>query len=235
MGWQTVLGGASNLLSGGGGDSLGSLVKLLGDLHGQSQANKIVRQGNVATAAETQQNALYQALLDPNNPMTQQLSAQDRANNLANFQRQISEMQLADRRSVNAGRVPTFFNPERADEAVSYLTSRGLPQMDALAQQQAQARILQAAQGIGGLQGAQQGRQNLAMAQGLSNSAQQQTLPTQILDILRSIGGPQQTPMGKPAAPAPAPTQMSGYNLYGQYAPPKNTYNLTSNQMRYPS
>lgn len=184
------------------------LVSLIANMRGQKQASQAITRGNVPTEAETQQNALYQALLDPNSPLLRRLAEQDRATNLEGLQSGIRERQLADRREVSMGRAPTFFNPERADEAVSFLTSRGLPQMNALAQEQAQNRIIRAATGYSSMQPAQQGRLNTAMQQGVSNASYGSQIPPQILEILKSLGqsqGPQYDPrmVAKPAPYGP--------------------------------
>lgn len=175
-------------------DSVSPLVKLISQLQGQRGANKAITQANVPTQAETDSNALYRALLDPNSPLMAHLTEQAKTDNLSGFQSQINEMQLADRRSASMGRAPTFFNPERADEAVSYLTSRGIPQMNALAGQQAQNRIVQAAGGISGFAPAQQGRQKIQMQQGVSNATSNSMIPDQIMKILQQFGGGQQLP-----------------------------------------
>ena len=170
-------------------DVLGPAAKLYGEVRGQKQANQAINQSNVPTQAEAQQNALYQALLDPNSPLLRRLVEQDRATNVADLQTGIRERQLADRRAQALGRSPTFFNPERADEAVSFLTSRGLPQANALAQETAQNKIIRAATGYSGMQRGQQDRLNTSMQQGVGNAAYQSGIPQRIIDILNGKGG----------------------------------------------
>jgi len=172
-------------------DTIGPIASLVGQIVGQRKASQAVTRGNVPTQAETQQNALYQALLDPNSPLLARLSEQARTEGMAGLQSGIRERQLADRREVAMGRTPTFFNPERADEAVSFLTSRGLPQLNALAQEQAQNKIIRAATGYSGLQGAQQDRLRTTMQQGVSNASYGSQIPQQILDILKGLNQPQ--------------------------------------------
>lgn len=182
-------------------DSIGPIANLIAGIRGQKQANSAITQSNVPTQAETQQNALYQALLDPNSPLLASLSEQDRVKNLEGFQSQIRAMQLADRRGQAMGRAPTFFNPERADEAVSFLTSRGLPQLNALAQEQAQNRIIRAATGYSTMQPAQADRLNTTMQQGVSNASYGSQIPKQILDILKGINQPQTPNYGQNYGP----------------------------------
>ncbi len=169
------------------------LLNLAGGVYGRNQANKAITQNNVPTAAETQQNAIYQALANPNSPMMKQATDQARAQNLSDFQSQLNEMQLADRRAGQMGRAPTFFAPERADETMSYLTSRGLPALNAAATQQARAGLTATAQGYGTLQNAQAGRLSTTTQQGVSNAQYNGGTPAAILNILR--GTPQQQPV----------------------------------------
>ena len=206
------------------------LVSLISDMRGKNQAYGAARAGNVPSQAETQQNALYQALLDQNSPIMKQLVDQDRATNLADLQTGIRERQLADRREVSMGRRPTFFNPERADEAVSFLTSRGLAGANTLANQTAIQRLLSAASGFGNLQPAQVGRLKQGTETNISQASYGSTVPNRILEILQQLGQ-----SSTPAAPAPPKQQqLSGYKQYGQYGRPSaSPYELISNQMRY--
>lgn len=201
-------------------DSVNPLVSLIAGIQGRNRANKAVTAGNVPTAAETQSNAIYQALLHPDSPLMQSASEQDRARNLADFQQQLTEMQLADRRAQSMGHAPTFFQPERADEAISYLTSRGLPQVNAMSQQQTNQRLLQAASGISGQVGPQQQRLNTTRQQGVSNASYGSQVPNQIMSILQGLSGPSAS-----STPS-APTAQKQY----PYTPAPPQYN----QMRYP-
>lgn len=173
-------------------NDLAPWVDLAGQIFGRNQANKAVTKNNVATRAEIESNALYRAMLDPNSPQMRALTEQNRAQNLSDFQQQLNQMQMADRRATSLGRAPTFFNPERADESLSYLTSRGLPQLNALAQQQAMSQMGNTAAGIRGTMAAQQGRLDTRMQQGVSNASYNSGIPSRIVDILSSLGGQSQ-------------------------------------------
>lgn len=166
-------------------DSVSPIVSLIGQIYGQNASNRAISKNNVATPAEKQSQALYAALADPNSPLLKQLTESQRADNLSGFQQQITEMQLADRRAGALGRSPTFFNPERADEAVSYLTSRGIPKLNEAAQSQAMQRILAAAGGQANAMPAQQNRQMINMQQGVSNANYASAIPEQLLNLFR--------------------------------------------------
>ena len=168
-------------------NSIGPLVNILSAVNGYRNANNAVSGNNVATASEKKSQALYAALADPNSPLLKQLTDQQQEQNLSDFQQQLTEMQLADRRAQAMGRSPTFFNPERADESLSYLTSRGLPQLRQQSQNQALARIQAAAGGIGGAMGAQQNRQQINMQQGVSNAVTNSGIPAQIIAALQGL------------------------------------------------
>lgn len=183
-------------------------------IYQQKQANKVVKKYNVPTAAEKQSAKLYAALADPNSPLLQQFTQQQRDLNLADFQTQIREMQLADRRAGQMGRSPTFFQPERADEVVNYLTTRGMAGLNANAQQQAIDRIRQAAGGVQTNQPYQADRLGISAQNALKNTA---AIPQTLMDIF----SPKQTPMytaqdlfskiGKPASYGPQ--QLINWNI----------------------
>lgn len=199
------------------------LVNTVSGIYNRNQANKAINKYNVPTAAETQSNALYQAMLDPNSPQMQALTATNKAQNLSNFQQQLTEMQLADRRAGAMGRAPTFFNPERADENMSYLTSRGLPQLNYLAQQQAMGQLKAGAEGISGQIAPQYQRNSIGMQQGISNANYQSTIPQSIIQALSGMGnqGQSQTPMIQSGSSQSYinPNQYTYYpiNKYNQY------------------
>lgn len=197
-------------------NSVSPVVNILAQLQGRKQANKAITAGNVPTAAEVQQNALYKALSDPNSPLLAQMTAQDRASNLSSFQQQLTEMQLADRRAGANGQAPAFFSPETADQTMSYLTSRGLPQLDAASRQSAQARILAAAGGYGGMVPAQAGRNAIGIQQGVSNAQSGSQIPQMLMSSLSGLFGTQ-----KQGQPAQQTAPMMGYQMpmYGQQSP----------------
>ena len=168
-------------------NTIAPFVQMASGVMGQRKNDKIIRQSNVATAGETQANELYKALLDPNSPILRGLSDEARKRALEDFQSQIRTMQGADRRSVSMGRTPTFFNPERADEAVSFLTSRGMPQLGALADQHARNRIIEAATGFRQAVPQEVARQTLGRQNAVSNSTYQAGIPNQIIDLLRGM------------------------------------------------
>lgn len=171
------------------------LMNLAAGFIGQRNANKAITKNNVPTAAELEHNKIIQELMNPDSPLLKRLSERDRQSALEAFQGQIRTMQTADRRNTAMGRQPTFFNPERADEAVSFLTSRAMGPMGAGADELARNRILQAATGYRQMMPAQQGRLDTRMQQGVSNAAYTTALPNQISEILRSlgVGGQQQS------------------------------------------
>lgn len=192
-------------------NTVSPLVELVGHIAGQKKANAAFKQYNHPTKGEVQANALYQALLDPDSPLVNRLYEEEKSGLLDDFQSQIRTMQNADRRSAAAGRTPTFFNPERADEAISFLTSRGLPQVSALADQQARNRILDSARGFSGMVPAQTNRQDLNRDQALSRAASRQQIPTQIMDMLRGLISPPQGPTR-----TGQPIQSFNPNIYNQ-------------------
>ncbi len=161
-------------------------LSFAGNIYGQRQANKAVSKYNVPTQAEQQSAQLYAALADPNSSLMQKFTKEEQAMSMSDFLSQLRGMQNADRRQQSMGRSPTFFNPERADEAVSFLTSRGLPRINQMASEAAQNRILRAASGIQSNQGPQAQRLQTGMQQGVSNAAYKSQIPQQIANIFNS-------------------------------------------------
>jgi len=166
---------------------LGPAINLASQIWGQRSANRAVSRYNVPTGAEKRTNALYEAILNPNSGLLQQLSQQERDQAQSAFLSQLREMQLADRRAQAMGRAPTFFNPERADESINFLTSRGLPMLNAIASERAQNRVTGAATGIGGLIPQQVARNTVGMKQGVSNAAYLSQMPNYLLNAI--MGG----------------------------------------------
>lgn len=164
-------------------------LNLAAGIYGQMQANKAVKKYNVPTAAETQSAQLYAALADPNSQLVQQFQKQEQEQGMAAFLSQLRSMQGADRRQQALGRSPTFFNPERADEAVSFLTSRGMPGIAANAKTAALNRILAAANGIQTNQGPQADRLKVAGGQAISNAAY---IPAAVMKAFGQTQQPQQ-------------------------------------------
>ena len=79
------------------------------------------------TPSEAQANSLYQALLDPNNSLVKQNTDANKIEGMQNLLMQLKQMQLQSARGQARGLRPSFFAPERADETINYLTTRGQP------------------------------------------------------------------------------------------------------------
>lgn len=204
------------------GGQMSPLINILSSLNGMRNVNGAINRNNVATPAERSSQAIYAALADPNSPILKNMTDTQDATNLNNFQRQITEMQLADRRAQSMGRSPTFFSPERADETVNYLTTRGLPQLHQAAQDTAMQRLIEAAGGQAGAMGPQAARQQVSGYQGISNAVTNTGYPAQIIAALQ----------GKD--PNSIQNPMMGF--MNQSPMLNNTYNqntTSSNQMRY--
>lgn len=125
------LGDIGNYSSGAqSGGALGGILELL---KGRS-ANKYAKR-NVDLVAnrqpsqsETRSNALFEALLQPNNSLVRSQQEEGTRLGIEGLLTQIRQMQNADRRSVARGRRGgTFSDPERRDEFLDYSISRGLP------------------------------------------------------------------------------------------------------------
>jgi hypothetical protein len=170
---------------------------------------------NVQTPAEKQAFALYQALSDPNSPLLAQMAQEEEAQGASGLLSTIRAMQNADRRQGALGRQNTFFNPERADEAVDFLTSRGMPGIAQQAKQTAMDRILRSAQGMTGQIAPQAARQERALGQKMELIESQGKIPQQLLDIFSATRGPTPDQISKFYQPA-KPGSSTYFNNVGR-------------------
>lgn len=125
------------------------------------------------TAAEQRANSLFEALLQPNNSLVKQMSQDNLQQGMSNFLMQLKQAQMMDARRMSRGQRGTFFNPERADETISYLTTRGLPAISRQATEDARNQIAQSAAGIAGQIGPQAARQQRQLSAMQTNAALQ--------------------------------------------------------------
>lgn len=183
-------------------NTIAPFVQMASGVMGQRATSKAAARGNAPTAAEIQYNNIVQELMNPDSPLLKRLSEKDRQSAIDAFQGQIRTMQTADRRNVALGRQPTFFNPERADEAVSFLTSRAMGPMGAGADELARNRLVQASTGYQNLMPTQQARLNSQTDEAKRLAAYRSEVPNQIIDVLRgmvsqrSLTNPQSRDMG---------------------------------------
>lgn len=93
------------------------------------------------TPSEAKASSLFQALLDPNNSLVKQNTDINLQKGMQDFLMQLKQMQMLDARRSNRGMRGTFFNPERADETINYLTTRGMPAIAEKAREKATGDI----------------------------------------------------------------------------------------------
>lgn len=132
--------------------AVGPIQQILGAIRGP-QKPKIQPQ----PAAEKYAMSLLRALADPGNSLLKSIQQEEFQNLRSGQQSDIKSKVLADRREQSMGRSPVFFDPERADENISYQISRGTPLLQQQAHQNAIQRILKAA-GVGDYAGAESDR-----------------------------------------------------------------------------
>lgn len=93
------------------------------------------------TASEQQAMSLLLALQDPNNSLIKSNTQANLQKGMEDFLMQLKQMQMLDARRLQRGNRSTFFQPERADETIDYLTSRGMPAIAEQARQTAKQDI----------------------------------------------------------------------------------------------
>lgn len=106
--------------------------------------------------SQQQAASMLLALNQPNNSLVEQETQQNMQKGMQDFLMQLKQMQMLDARRMGRGVRPTFFNPERADETVNYLTTRGLPAMTEAARNKARSDIAGRAQTLSGIGDAEQ-------------------------------------------------------------------------------
>lgn len=117
----------------------------------------------VAPEGERLATSLLMALNQPNNSLVQQESQADLQKGMGDILSVLKQQQMMDSRRMGRGLRGTFYSPERADEAMSYLTSRMLPNLSYAATQNARNNIRSRAQDFLGLGQAQGERDNTNM------------------------------------------------------------------------
>lgn len=172
---------------------------LIDAIQGPRRYNDIYRQAGQPTAGEMQAQALYGALAQPNNSYVRQMSEAEMRANTEALLSQLRSMALTDRRAQLRGQRGTFFNPERADETIDFLVSRGAPAMRTQAEQTARSNIASSAAGLMGnavLESQRQSNQlNMRLAQEALRAksggyaGQIGQLGSGLEDLIRAIGG----------------------------------------------
>jgi len=112
------------------------------------------------TPSEAQANSLFQALLDPNNSLVKQNTDINMQKGMQDLLMQLKLMQMQGTRQQARGVRNTFFNPERADETVNYLLTRGQPAIADNARNTAKTDIRNTAQSLLGFVPGEQARSN---------------------------------------------------------------------------
>lgn len=199
-----------------------SIGGLLNAIRGNKGIDQIVDQSQQPTDAESWYSSLMDDLLNPNSQHVNDLAQSDYKANTEAFLTQLKEMGLQSQRMAARGQRPTMFNPERRDETLDYLVSRGLPQMQQAARDNARKTISDAASGIKGMIPVQYLRQQGATKAMQTQEASRQIAPmSRTMDVLGGIQGlikaisPQQQPAPSSKFIEPMPTKPSFFSMFG--------------------
>lgn len=112
------------------------------------------------TPSEAQANSLFQALLDPNNSLVKQNTDVNMQRGMQNLLMQLKLMQMQGARGQARGLRNVFFSPERADETINYLLTRGQPAIAENARETAVNDIRSTATSLQGFGRMEQERRN---------------------------------------------------------------------------
>lgn len=145
------------------GTGIGSLLGALGK--GKPKLNY------GPTPSEMQANSLFQALLDPNNSLVKQNTDANMQKGMLDFLMSLKQMQMAGNRAQARGVRSAFFSPERADESINYLLTRGQPAIVEKARETARNDIYNTANALKGFAGIEQSRINAQNQNAITNAA----------------------------------------------------------------
>lgn len=190
MPWLNQSSGFDSLIDVGSG--IENLFNLFNN-PGKAVQKAAVNQG--PTPSERTAASLYGALVQPNNSLIKQLSEDNLQRGVGAMLSQIRAMKMAGNRQLARGQRSTFFNPERADESIDFVTSRGLPALQELAMNRAREDVTKAASGFGGLskneylrqQAQQRARETMAAQQ--NQGGKVKAAGNSIGDIMKTVGG----------------------------------------------
>jgi hypothetical protein len=148
--------------SGGGGFSLDGLA---GGLSGIGSLMNAFGMGKPKpnygpSEAERQTSSLLMALLDPNNSLVKQNTDINMQRGMQDMLMQLKQIQMQNARGQARGIRPFLFSPERSDETMDFLMTRGQPAIAERARDRATTDIRNTAQGFAGLIPVQQQRIN---------------------------------------------------------------------------
>jgi len=144
------------------------------------------------SAEEQYAQSIYKALADPNNSLVKQTQDAEYQDLMNAINQGIQGKVLSDRREAAMGRRPTYFDPERADESISYQLSRGAPAALLQAKQNARTNLTSAATGVGGYSEAADKRTTGRLGARQDYLDYQRERPSgvsQFGDLFKSIGG----------------------------------------------
>jgi hypothetical protein len=159
------MGGASGIA--GGISGIGSLLNALGV--GKPKLNY------GPTPSEAQANSLFQALLDPNNSLVKQNADINMQKGMQDMLMQLKKMQMLGARGQARGLNNPFFSPERADETVNYLLTRGQTAIADNARTQARSDIYNTANALKGFAPMEQARITAQNTNKMTDAANFQT------------------------------------------------------------
>lgn len=112
------------------------------------------------TPAESQAMSLIMAMNDPNNSLVQHNTQQNLQKGMQDFLMQLKQIQMMNARGQARGQRPFIFSPERADETIDYLTTRGLPAITERARETAKSDIGRQAEALTGIANIEKQRQD---------------------------------------------------------------------------
>lgn len=168
---------------------------LINAFRGNSAANKAFKQSQMPTSAEIEYQSLLEALTNPESAKFKSVADQEYKGGVDAFLEQLRLITQQSNRQLARGQRSAFFDPERMDERLNYLTTRGLPKIRQQSNEIARGNIQKSAEGYANLSKPQIARQTSALDYSRRNEVDRQANPLgifgDILKSLQSFGQPQ--------------------------------------------
>jgi hypothetical protein len=183
------LGGAANSIA----PVASGLGQLVNAIRGTKSIDRAFEQSQMPTAAEIEYNTLVDAITNPESARYKSTYDTQYKQGVDAFLRQLQLITQQSNRQLARGQRSSFFAPERADETINYLTTRGLPGVQAQAQEQTKDTLKTLANARVGVIPIQRQRQQDAFTFAQSKGVQQAANPLGMFgSVLKALQGFQQ-------------------------------------------
>lgn len=170
-----------------------NLGQLVNAIRGTRSMDKAFAAYQQPTAAEQEYATLIDAISNPESARYKSMYGTQYNRGVDEFLKQLQLITQQSNRQLARGQRSAFFDPERMDERINYLTTRGLPGIQSEAEKQAKSTLATLADAQAGLMPVQRQRKQDAFTFAQSKGVQQASNPLGAFgSVLRALQGLQQ-------------------------------------------